>query len=61
MSGRGAFKGVETPPRRSYIGAESTTYGKEVQVIAAIRKAFDRALQACRNLFGRGKDGVGAH
>jgi len=30
-------------------------------MIAAIRKAFDRALQACRNLFSRGKDGVGAH
>ena len=30
-------------------------------MIAAIRKVFDRALRACRSLFGRGKDGVGAH
>ena len=61
MSGSVAFKGLETMPRHSYIGAGSTTHGKEVPMIAAIRKAFDRALQACRNLFSRGKDGVGAH
>ena len=30
-------------------------------MFAAIRKAFDRALQACRSFFSRGKDGIGAH
>lgn len=30
-------------------------------MIAAIRKAFDRAFQAWRGFFSRGKDGLGAH